>query len=66
MLVHVNGRELHLDEGATITDALAEFGAPATGIAVALDGDVVSRSSWPSTLLWDGVTLEVLTAVQGG
>ena len=41
-------------------------GAPRTGVAVAVDGEVVPRADWPATALADGARVEVLTAVQGG
>ncbi|WP_372502769.1 sulfur carrier protein ThiS [Streptoalloteichus tenebrarius] len=44
--------------------SLVAFGALATGVAVAMDGDVVRRGAWPDTSLRDGAT--VLTAVRGG
>jgi sulfur carrier protein len=36
------------------------------GIAVARNGDVVLRASWPDTTLHAGDRLEILHAVQGG
>ncbi|MFB9428085.1 sulfur carrier protein ThiS [Streptoalloteichus tenebrarius] len=51
---------------AVLERALVAFGAPTTGVAVALDGDVAPRGAWPATPLRDGATVEVLTAVQGG
>ena len=41
------------------------LGFPERGIAVAVDGEVVSRRDWSSPLI-DGAEVEVLTAVQGG
>ncbi|MCP2260600.1 sulfur carrier protein [Streptoalloteichus tenebrarius] len=66
MRVRVNGQDREFAESATVADVLAAFGAPTTGVAVALDGDVVPRGAWPDTPLRDGATVEVLTAVQGG
>ena len=66
MTVTVNGRPWELPDGATLADVLERFGAPSCGVAVALDGAVVSRGSWPGTSLRDGACIEVLTAVQGG
>jgi thiamine biosynthesis protein ThiS len=37
-----------------------------TGIAVAVNGTVVPRDRWATTILRDGDDIEVLTAVQGG
>lgn len=36
------------------------------GVAVAVDGEVVPRSAWPSRSLPDGAVVEIVTAVQGG
>jgi len=36
------------------------------GVAVAIDGDVVRRSEWPTTRIQDGCSIEIVTAVAGG
>jgi sulfur carrier protein len=64
--VWINGERRELADGACVRDALAALGAPANGVAVALDGEVVPRAEWPSVTLADGARVEVLTAVQGG
>ena len=66
MTVLVNGRPV--DGPSTVAQAVAAvLGAPArTGIAVAVNGEVVPRSSWPDHPLWDGDAVEILTAAQGG
>jgi sulfur carrier protein len=66
MTVTVNGARWELLEGATLADVLARLDVPGRGVAVALDGAVVPRASWPATALADGAGVEVLTAVQGG
>jgi sulfur carrier protein len=66
MTVTVNGARWELPEGATLADVLARLDVPGRGVAVALDGAVVPRASWPATALADGAGVEVLTAVQGG
>lgn len=66
MTVIVNGARWELLEGATLADVLARLDVPGRGVAVALDGAVVPRASWPATALADGAGVEVLTAVQGG
>jgi sulfur carrier protein len=38
----------------------------ATGVAAAVNGEVVPRRSWPAMLVRDGDRVEVVTAVQGG
>jgi sulfur carrier protein len=66
MTVTVNGVRWELLEGATLADVLVRLDVPARGVAVALDGAMVPRASWPATALADGAGVEVLTAVQGG
>jgi sulfur carrier protein len=66
MKVLVNAAEREVAEGVTVATVLHELGAPSSGVAVALDGEVVPRADWARTVLHDGAAVEVLTAVQGG
>jgi sulfur carrier protein len=66
MHVTINGERRELASGATVDDAVAAIGAPRSGIAVAVDGEVVPRADWVLLKLADGAEIEVLTAVQGG
>ena len=66
MQVWINGEQRELTDGASVRDALAVLGAPESGVAVAVDGEVVPRAEWPAVALADGARVEVLTAVQGG
>jgi sulfur carrier protein len=62
----VNGERRELRPGTTLSDVVASLTGAPSGVAVAVDGDVVPRSAWSSTVVRDGVRVEVLTAVQGG
>jgi len=64
--VKLNGEPRELSDGATMAEAVAELTAAATGVAAAVNGDVVPRGSWTATPLRDGDQVEVVTAVQGG
>ncbi|MFD9733655.1 sulfur carrier protein ThiS [Umezawaea sp. NPDC059074] len=66
MKARVNGELRDLPDDTTVAAVLDLLGAPARGVAVAVDGEVVPRAQWPSTVVPDGGTVEVLTAVQGG
>ncbi|MER7545940.1 sulfur carrier protein ThiS [Actinomadura sp.] len=66
MKVTVNGEPRELPEDASVADAVASVTAARTGVAAALNGEVVRRSAWETTALRDDDRLEVLTAVQGG
>jgi sulfur carrier protein len=64
--VKLNGEPRDLPEGATVAQAVAELTALGTGIAAAVNGDVIPRGSWAATPLRPGDQVEVVTAVQGG
>jgi sulfur carrier protein len=64
--VWINGEPRELADGAAVADAVAALGLPGRGVAVAVDGAVVPRTTWDATALADGARVEVLTAVQGG
>jgi sulfur carrier protein len=63
--VVVNGERRQLPAGATVEDVLCLLGAPPTGVAVAVNEDVLRRSEWRRSLA-DGDRVEVLTAAAGG
>jgi sulfur carrier protein len=64
--VKLNGEPRELPDGSTIAQAVAELTAAPTGVAAAVNGDVLPRGSWAVTALRDGDQVEVVTAVQGG
>ena len=64
--VRLNGDPRELPDGATVARAVAELTSATTGVAAAVNGDVVPRGSWTATPLRDGDQVEVVTAVQGG
>lgn len=64
--VIVNGTPRALAGGACVADAVRLVTAASTGIAAAVNGQVVTRSRWEATPLAEGDLVEVLTAVQGG
>ncbi|GAA1814498.1 sulfur carrier protein ThiS [Actinomadura chokoriensis] len=66
MKVTVNGEPRELPEGTSVAEVVASVTAARTGVAAALNDEVVRRSAWESTTLRDGDRIEVLTAVQGG
>jgi sulfur carrier protein len=64
--LRVNGRAVELPSGLSVSEVLARLGYPSRGVAVALDGEVVPRSAWDTTVVGPGAALEVLHPVQGG
>ena len=64
--VRLNGEPRELPDGTTLDAAVAALTTAPEGIAAAVNGDVVPRSSWTATPLRAGDQVEVVTAVQGG
>jgi sulfur carrier protein len=62
----VNGEHRTLSGPTSLADLVSELTHRETGVAVAVNGEVVPRSAWPGTALNKGDAVEILTAVQGG
>jgi sulfur carrier protein len=68
MNVTVNGTPREVGTGATVASVveMLDVAPGARGVAVALDGEVVSRGRWADTELSEGSMVEVVAAIQGG
>ncbi|TMR09724.1 sulfur carrier protein ThiS [Nonomuraea turkmeniaca] len=66
MNVMINGSAREVADGMTVAQAVRTLTAATTGVAVAVNDEVVMRSAWETTALSDRDRVEVLTAVQGG
>jgi sulfur carrier protein len=67
-VILLNGQRSELRTGDTVAAALArlQLDRHARGLAVAVDGEIVPRSSWETFALGADARVEVLTAMQGG
>lgn len=68
MNVTVNGEPREVGAGATVASVveMLDVTPGARGVAVAVDGEVVSRGQWADTQLRDGSRVEVVAAIGGG
>ena len=64
--VTVNGDEQAVAAGTTVASLVAQLGLEPRGIAVAVDGEVVTRRAWGDRALAAGERVEVLSIAQGG
>jgi len=64
--VHINDQPTIVPLDMTVAGLIAERYAGRRWLAVAVDGDLVPRSTWPDRRLQEGAVVQVLTAVQGG
>ena len=68
MTILVNGEARELPRGITVRGLLDVLDVPggASGVAIAVDAEVVPRGEWDATELDEGARVEILRAVQGG
>ena len=66
MEIVINGQRHQVGDEVSLEGAVSLVTAAATGVAAALNGDVVRRGAWAATRLAAGDEVEVVTAVQGG
>lgn len=62
----VNGAPVDVAPGATVADLVGDWCASDKGVAVAVNGEVVPRSTWGSTPVTPGDDVEIVTAAAGG
>ncbi len=62
----VNGAAQEVADGATVGGFVDALGKGRAGVAVAVNGEVVPRSTWDEHPLADSDSVEVLTVAQGG
>jgi sulfur carrier protein len=66
MKLTINGEPREAPAGATVEQVVATVTGRPSGVAAAVNGEVVPRRTWPTVALQDGDQVEVVTAVQGG
>ncbi|TKJ30085.1 sulfur carrier protein ThiS [Blastococcus sp. CCUG 61487] len=66
MHVTVNGDRIEVGDDTTVADLVAARAGGHDRVAVARNGDVVPRSTWPRTALAPGDAVEVLAPTAGG
>jgi len=68
MKIHVNGEEKTVRPNLNIHDLLIvlELNPTQSGIAVAVDREVIPKTAWQTTELSENSEVEIIRAVQGG
>jgi len=64
--VWVNGTATTVAPGKSVADLVHEYSDRTTGIAVAVNQSVLTKSEWAATALQPGDRVEIVSAVQGG
>ncbi len=52
--------------GQRVAELVQSLGVGPAGVAVALNGEIVPRSAWASTMVPEGSRVEIVTAMAGG
>ena len=66
MKVRINGEIREFRDLLKLNDSLNALSIKPTGIAIELNKEVVARDRWPTTILADGDTIEIVHFVGGG
>lgn len=66
MKLIVSGAEREFNTAVNISSLIERLSLDARGVAVAVNDEVVRRSTWPERELRDGDRVEIVRAVQGG
>jgi sulfur carrier protein len=68
MKIHVNGEETEVCLNLNVYDLLValELDPVQSGIAVAVDREVIPKAVWQETKLRENSDVEIIRAVQGG
>ena len=64
--VWVNGSATDVAPGKSVAELVDEYSDRTTGIAVALNQNVLTKAEWAGTALKPGDRVEIVSAVQGG
>ena len=67
MTIRVNGEQRSVDRKLRIEEVVRSIVADdAEGVAVAVNGEIVTRSRWHEREVRDGDDIEIVRATQGG
>ena len=67
MRVYVNDEDIEIEEGATVSSLLGKMALEArSGVAVAVNDEVISRSDWSRQSLAVGDRVLLIAPIQGG
>ena len=68
MQIRINGEDKEVQPNLNIKELIKQLNMDPlkSGIAVAVDREVIPKSKWETFILEDGSVVEIIRAVQGG
>lgn len=64
--ITINGKAVEMPESTPVSDYLTKNKYQTNRIAIELNGKILPKTLYPSTLLKDGDTMEIVSFVGGG
>ncbi len=66
MQININQDSYPLITPMSLIELLAQLSLPTKGMAIAVNGEVISRTDWPQQQLQDGDQLSMFRVIAGG
>ena len=66
MTITLNGSRHEIADGTTLDQLVGVFSLPDSGVALAMNSEVIPRSAWTTTRVPPDAQVEVVTASKGG
>jgi len=64
--ITLNGKRREAEGSQTVLSLLQSLNINPKQVAVAINGEVVTRDTWPDAVISEGDTVEIVRAVGGG
>ena len=66
MTINVNNQPQSVSEHITLKEVVAQLNIVSTGIAIAINNEIISKDSWSTTNLNEQDQVIIIKATQGG
>lgn len=66
MLIQVNGKDHEVEQGTTLSTLLQDLGFALDGTAVAVNDEIVPKSTFDQYILNDHMKVDIFSLVAGG
>lgn len=66
LTIRLNGTSTQIPADTTLAALATDYVGRTQGIAIALDGEIVPKFDWGTTLLHQGADVDVVSIAQGG
>ena len=66
MQVKLNDKEYSINEGTSLAEFISSLGIKTSGVAIAIDNEIIPKSIWEETILTSNTEMMLIHAVSGG